>query len=147
LHQSSIVTLCNTNFPRILKVKFFCFVLNAVFFSDWWIIGGVQVQNHTIPFLHNIYIIVYIYRYNINITYRLIHGHFHIGLVVIPRPILALDAFPYWSSYQPIWKCPCIKLFITYFRHLEKRRPYWPETKSRPILARANMGLDMEMIF
>jgi hypothetical protein len=34
---------------------------------------------------------------------------------------------------RPIWKCPCIKLFITYFRHLEKRHPYWPETKSRPI--------------
>ena len=33
---------------------------------------------------------------------------------------------------RPIWKCPCIKLFITYFRHLEKRHPYWPETKSRP---------------
>jgi hypothetical protein len=32
---------------------------------------------------------------------------------------------------RPIWKCPCIKLFITYFRHLEKRHPYWPETKSR----------------
>jgi hypothetical protein len=42
--------------------------------------------------------------------YRLIHGHFHIGLVIIPRP------------------------------------PYWPETESRPILARANMGLDIEMI-
>ena len=28
----------------------------------------------------------------------------------------------------PIWKCPCIKIFITYFRHLEKRPPYWPET-------------------
>ena len=71
-------------------------------------------------------------------------------------------AFPYWPGYhpetesrvnmgrgmitRPIWKCPCIKLFITYFRHLEKRHPYWPETKSRPILARANMGLDMEMI-
>jgi hypothetical protein len=73
-------------------------------------------------------------------------------------------AFPYWSGYhpetpifardevegqygggmitRPIWKCPCIKLFITYFRHLEKRHPYWPETKSRPILVRA----DMEMI-
>jgi hypothetical protein len=25
---------------------------------------------------------------------------------------------------RPIWKCLCIKLFITYFRHLEKRRPY-----------------------
>ena len=71
--------------------------------------------------------------------YRLIHGHFHIGLVIIPRP-------PYWPETEsrsnmgrgmitrPIWKCPCIKLFITYFRHLEKRHPYWPETKSRPIL-------------
>ena len=83
--------------------------------------------------------------------YRLIHGHFHIGLVIIPRP-------PHWPETEsranmgrgmitrPIWKCPCIKLFITYFRHLEKRHPYWPETKSRPILARANMSLDMEMI-
>jgi hypothetical protein len=35
---------------------------------------------------------------------------------------------------RPIWKCSFIKLFITYFRHLEKWRPYWPETKSRPIL-------------
>jgi hypothetical protein len=67
----------------------------------------------------------------------LIHGHFHIGLVIIPRP-------PYWPETEsranmgrgmitrPIWKCPCIKLFITYFRHLEKRHPitwafpYWP---------------------
>ena len=84
--------------------------------------------------------------------YRLIHGHFHIGLAIIPRP-------PYWPETEssanmgrgmitrPIWKCPCIKLFITYFRHLEKGYPYWPETNlSRPILARANMGLDMEMI-
>jgi hypothetical protein len=87
----------------------------------------------------------------VRITYRLIHVHFHIGLVIIPRP-------PYWPETQSranmgrgkitrqIWKCPCIKLFITYFRHLEKRQPYWPETMSRPILARANMGLDMEMI-
>ena len=60
------------------------------------------------------------------IIYRLIHGHFHIGLVIIRRPL-------YW----PIWKCPCIKLSITYFRHLEKRHPYWPMTKSSPILARA----------
>jgi hypothetical protein len=85
------------------------------------------------------------------IIYRLIHGHFHIGLVIIPRP-------PYWPETQssanmgrgmitrPIWKCPCIKPFITYFRHLEKRHPYWPETKSRPILALANIGLDMKMI-
>jgi hypothetical protein len=83
--------------------------------------------------------------------YRLIHGHFHIGLVIIQR-------HPYWPETQwranmgrgmitrPIWKCPCIKLFITYFRHLEKRHPYWLETKSKPILARANMDFDMEII-
>ena len=71
------------------------------------------------------------------IVYRLIHEHFHIGLVIIPRP-------PYWPETaswanmgrgmitRPIWKCPCIKLFITYFRHLEKRHPYWSETKLRP---------------
>jgi hypothetical protein len=59
--------------------------------------------------------------------------------------------FPYWPETEsranmgrgmitrPIWKCPCIKLFITYFRHLEKRHPYWPETKSRSILARASL--------
>jgi hypothetical protein len=88
---------------------------------------------------------LFLFEYN----YKLIHGHFHIGLVIIPR-------LPYWPETQsranigrgmitrPIWKCPCIKLFITYFRHLEKRHPYWSETKSRPILA--NMGLDMEMI-
>ena len=57
--------------------------------------------------------------------YRLIHVHFHVGLVIIPRP-------PYWPETEsrsnmgrgmitrPIWKCPCIKLFITYFQHLEK---------------------------
>jgi hypothetical protein len=38
-------------------------------------------------------------------------------------------AFPYWPGYHPE---TCIKLFITYFWHLEKRHPYWPETKSRP---------------
>jgi hypothetical protein len=50
---------------------------------------------------------------------------------------------PYWPETQmltrPIWKCPCIKLFITYFQHLEKRDPYWPETKSKPILTMANI--------
>ena len=88
---------------------------------------------------YNMSIIVRLGCYNI---YRLINGHFHIGLVIIPRP-------PYWPETQsrvnmgrgmitrPIWKCRCIKLFITYFRHLEKRHPYWPETKSRPILAQA----------
>ena len=83
--------------------------------------------------------------------YRLIHGHFNIGLVIIPRPphypeTQSRDNMGRGMITRPIWKCPCIKLFITYFRHLEKRHPYWSETKSRPILARANIGLDMEMI-
>jgi hypothetical protein len=52
---------------------------------------------------------------------------------------------------RPIWKCPCIKRFIklciTYFRHLEKRHPYWPENGHfhiglviipRPILAQGS---------
>jgi hypothetical protein len=102
-----------------------------------------------------IHIQIAIKQYNENKKYhsqnRLIHGHFHIGLDIIPRP-------PYWPETESranmgrgmitrsIWKCPSIKPFITYFRHLEKRHPYWPETKSRPILTRANMGLDMEMI-
>ena len=92
-----------------------------------------------------------IYHTFVYTIHRLIHGHFHIGLAIIPRP-------PYWLQTEskanmgrglitrPIWKCPCIKLFITYFQHLERRHPYWPEKKSRPILTRANMGLDMEMI-
>jgi hypothetical protein len=92
----------------------------------------------------NTFIIFFFYHtaeYILN-KYRLIHVHFHVGLVIIPRP-------PYWPEMEsrsnmgrgmitrPIWKCPCIKLFITYFQHLEKRHPYWPETKSTPILAQA----------
>jgi len=49
--------------------------------------------------------------------YRLIHGHFHICLVIIPRPILALDCVS--GQYgglgmitRPIWKCPCINLYL-----------------------------------
>ena len=45
------------------------------------------------------------------------HGHFHNGLVIIPRPILALDSVS--GQYgglgmitRPIWKCPCINLYI-----------------------------------
>ena len=52
----------------------------------------------------------------------LIHVHFHIGLVIIPQPILA-QYEGLGMITRPIWKCPCIKLFITYFRHLEKRHP------------------------
>ena len=45
----------------------------------------------------------------------LIHGHFHIGLVIIPRPILARDGVEcqyggLWMITRPIWKCPCINL-------------------------------------
>ena len=47
----------------------------------------------------------------------LIHGHFHIDLVIIPRPILALDSVS--GQYgglgmitRPIWKCPCINLYV-----------------------------------
>jgi hypothetical protein len=47
----------------------------------------------------------------------LIHGHFHIGLVIIPRPILARDGVE--GQYvglgmitRPIWKCPCINLYL-----------------------------------
>jgi len=47
----------------------------------------------------------------------LIHGHFHIGLVITPRPILALDFFSgqyggLWMITRPIWKCPCINLYL-----------------------------------
>jgi hypothetical protein len=61
--------------------------------------------------------IIIVERSKINI-YILMHGHFHIGLVINPRPILALDCVQ--GQYgglgmitRPIWKCPCIKLFIT----------------------------------
>jgi hypothetical protein len=47
----------------------------------------------------------------------LIYGHFHIGLVIIPRPILVLDSVS--GQYgdlgmitRPIWKCPCINLYL-----------------------------------
>ena len=43
----------------------------------------------------------------------LIHGHFHIGLVIIPRPILALDCVSgqyggLGTITRPIWKYLCI---------------------------------------
>ena len=47
------------------------------------------------------------WKYVIN---SLIHGHFHIGMVIIPRPILAIDSVS--GQYgglgmitRPIWKC------------------------------------------
>ena len=57
------------------------------------------------------------WKYVIN---SLIHGHFHIGLVIIPRPILDLDSV--LGQYgglgmitRPIWKCPCINLYLITF--------------------------------
>ena len=54
------------------------------------------------------------WKYVIN---SLVHGHFHVGLVIIPRPILALDSVS--DQYggvgmiiRPIWKCPCINLYL-----------------------------------
>ena len=51
----------------------------------------------------------------------LIHGHFHIGLVIIPRPILVLDCVS--GQYGGlgmitwlIWKCPCINLYLISLR-------------------------------
>ena len=48
---------------------------------------------------------------------NLIHGHFHFGLVITPRPILDLDSVS--GQYgglgmitRPIRKCPCINLFF-----------------------------------
>jgi hypothetical protein len=97
-------------------------------------------------------------QYGFSIQYRLVQ-YIQINTWAFPywpgyhpeSPILARDEMPGANMgrgmiTRPIWKCPWIKLFITYFRHLEKRHPYWPETRSRPILARANMCLDMEMI-
>ena len=68
--------------------------------------------------------------------YRLIHGHFHIGLVIIPRA-------PYWpetesrDDNQANMEMP---MYQTIYYILPTSR------KETPILARANMGLDMEMI-
>jgi hypothetical protein len=88
------------------------------------------IQTFFVMILKNIFIFFKI-KQIIGNKYRLIHGHFHIGLVIIPRS-------PYWPETEsrtnmgrgmitrPIWKCPYIKLFITYFRQLEKRHPYWP---------------------
>ena len=50
-----------------------------------------------------------------------IHGHFHIGLVIIPRPILARDGVSgqyggLWLITRPIWKCPCINLYIYIYK-------------------------------
>ena len=47
----------------------------------------------------------------------LIHGHFHIGLVIILWPILALDSISGQCGglgmiSRPIWKCPCINLYL-----------------------------------
>ena len=60
---------------------------------------------------------------------------------------MGISVLAWLSSGDPhIGKCPCIKLFITYFRHLEKRHPYWPETKSRPGQYGPRYGNDLVVI-
>jgi hypothetical protein len=56
-------------------------------------------------------------RYRKYVINSLIHGHFHIGLVIIPRPILALDSVLVQYGglgmiTRPIWKCLCINLYV-----------------------------------
>jgi hypothetical protein len=50
------------------------------------------------------YKIISLFMLKVN-NYRLIHGHFHIGLVIIPRPILARDAVEgqYWNMEMPMY--------------------------------------------
>jgi hypothetical protein len=61
----------------------------------------------------------------------LIHGHFHIGLVIIPRPILALDSISVQYGglrmiTRPIWKCHgCINLYVLQIHVLENSGRYW----------------------
>ena len=62
------------------------------------------------------------WKYVIN---SLIHGHFHIGLFIIPRPILALDSFSgqfrgLGMITRSIWKWPCINLYLLIFTMQEK---------------------------
>ena len=40
----------------------------------------------------------------------LIHGHFHIGLVIIPRPYVSGQYGGLGMITRSIWKCPCINL-------------------------------------
>ena len=53
----------------------------------------------------------------------LLHGRFHIGLVFIPWLILAFDTVS--GQYgdlgmitRPIWKCPCINLYLLLFLYM-----------------------------
>ena len=55
-----------------------------------------------------LYITIYLY---MNYNYRLIHGLFHILLVISTRPWYQ----PLGLMTRAIWKRPCINLFITYF--------------------------------
>jgi hypothetical protein len=73
-------------------------------------------------------------QYGFSIQYRLVQ-YIQINTWAFPywpgyhpeSPILARDEMPGANMgrgmiTRPIWKCPCIKLFITYFRHLENVR-------------------------
>ena len=65
------------------------------------------------------------YRCRKYVINSLIHGHFHIGLIIIPRPILASDSVSgqyggLWMITRPIWKCPCINLYIYIYIYIQK---------------------------
>ena len=91
------------------------------------------------------------WKYVIN---SLIHEHFHIGLVINPRPILAFDSVS--SQYgglgmitRSIWKCPCTNLCIVYTNVLYMLKSMDSTTKV-PIVAvpdlRGNFQIDMKNI-
>jgi hypothetical protein len=58
------------------------------------------------------------YRCRKYVINSLIHGHFHIGLIIILRPILASDSVSgqyggLWMITRPIWKCPLLICIYT----------------------------------
>ena len=80
----------------------------------------------------------------------LIHGHFHIGLVIIPRPILALDSDSgqyggLWMITRPIWKCPCINLYLILL--MQPQRAHQNIKGCLPELEISNMLIFQRMFF
>jgi hypothetical protein len=55
-----------------------------------------------------------------NVINSLIHWHFHIGLVIIPRPIYG----GLGMITRPIWKCPCINLYLYQLSCINRYRDF-----------------------
>ena len=102
--------------PSISRSQYVFFQVNTWFFKS----VRVFMEDHAnmgLDFVSGQYECLFsrCRKYVIN---SLIHGHFHIGLVVIiPRPILVLDSVS--GQYgglgmitRPLWKCPCINLYV-----------------------------------